>query len=98
MRVAAANFHDAIVPLGIDEAANFFGRLVDYVGITELIDEFHNCLAIERAAYEGLGSSASSSPYPRTSCMACSLSPSMIKVCICSSASCSLILLMAKPT
>ena len=39
--VPAANFHQAVVAIGIGEAADFFGGLGDQLGVAEFIDEFH---------------------------------------------------------
>ena len=40
--VAAANFHDAVMTIGIGETANFFRGLGNYLGFAKLVDKFHD--------------------------------------------------------
>src|SRR5208283_3688017 len=82
VRVSTAYFHDSIVA-SYQHGGVCPGSLSNGFWFAELVDVFHDC---------------SSRPYPLTSCMAASGSPNMRSVRIRSSASSSLILLMAKPT
>ena len=41
VRVTAADFHDAVVPVAIGEAPDFFASLSDELGSAEFVDEFH---------------------------------------------------------
>src|SRR5580700_1215221 len=97
VRMSAAHLHQAVMSRRIREPANFFCRPCDQLGLSKLINESHSKSSTLFRPSHGLFD-GSSRPYPRTSCTAASLSPSMRKVSICSAASCSLILLIAKPT
>ena len=41
MGVAAANFHQAVMPRRIGQAADFVGRFIDQFGFAEFVNEFH---------------------------------------------------------
>jgi hypothetical protein len=41
MSVSAANFHNAVMAIGIGEAANFFCSFGNHFRITKLIDKLH---------------------------------------------------------
>ena len=58
--VAAAHFHEAVVALGIGQAADLLGGFRDHAGFAEFVDKFHVRLCRSR-------------PYPCTSSMAASL-------------------------
>ena len=45
VRMAAAHFHEAVMPAGVSEAANFFCGFLNQVRIAKLIDEFHDASA-----------------------------------------------------
>ena len=41
VRVAAADFHEAVMPAGIGQAADLVGGACDQPGLAKLVDEFH---------------------------------------------------------
>ena len=81
VRVAAAHFHEAVMARGIGQAANLVRRLCDQFGFAKFIDKSHLSISLSALAHCFLEPSefvdSSSSPYPCTSCMAASASPSM---------------------
>ncbi len=79
VRVTAANFHQSVMAVGVGEASNFFRRFGDQFRIAKLVNIFH-CVIPVQPRYGECLSWTSSSPYPRTSCTAASLSPSISNV------------------
>src|SRR6202011_5833964 len=112
VRAAAPTRDEAIVPSQVRKTMDLVGSFANQMRISELVYISHvqprtrthlgETLSrrgeVVQAAVAPYGPLLSSRPYPRTSSMACSVSPSMVRRCICSNASCSLILVMAKPT
>ena len=99
VRMAAADFHDAIVAFRIGKAANLLGRLGNQFGFAEFIDKSHldSPFTSSNRSSSGFDSHILQSVALHF-LIAASASPSTRSVFICSTASCSLILLMANPT
>src|SRR5580704_12371864 len=97
MRVAAAYFHEPVVPLRVGQAADPVGGSGDQLRFTKFVNKSHG-VSSAHGPPALVDSSESPRPYPRTSSIAASLSPSSVSMRSCCTASSSLILLIAKPT
>src|SRR6516225_10808644 len=76
MGVSAANFHQPVMAVGVGQAPDFLRRSGDQLRVAKLVHKFHDSIPV-RPVYGECLSWVSSSPYPRTSCIAASLSPSI---------------------